>query len=56
MPLCYDEIKQYCVCHVGTVTVATSGGDITLYSHTHYVDIRLLETENGFVDVSTVHE
>lgn len=32
------------------------GGDITLYSRTHYVDIRLFETKKGFVDVSTVHE
>jgi len=30
------------------------GGDITLYFRPHCVDIRLFETMNAFVDISTV--
>lgn len=42
------------MCQEGALTVTSFGGDITLYFRTHCVDIRLFETKNGFVDVSTV--
>ena len=45
---------MYCVCHVGAVTVSSFDGDMTLHFCTHYVDIRLFNTKNDFVDVGTV--